>query len=371
MDNPKPEMSEYQEKPSYRPQPISGTKTGLSTQKKSRVWIKRTILALVGLVVLATIAVISWFIVNLSPVDTEDSSKKIVKIVRGSSPSVISAQLEKAGIIRSAFVFELYARIIGKQGLLQAGTYRLSPSQNTQTIVGALTAGDVDEFWITFLPGGTVADAKKVLIESGYSEAEVEEALSKEYDHQLLKHKPAGSDLEGYVWGDTYKFNSGETVENVLMHSFTTYLNTLRAINFTENAAKQGMNLHEAITLASIIQRESGGDDKPQISQVFHSRLAIGMPLGSDVTYQYVADKLGIPRSVDLDNPYNTRVYKGLPPGPIAAPGVDALKAAVEPADGDYLYFLSGDDDVTYFSRTFAEHDANRAAHCQQKCQIL
>jgi UPF0755 protein len=108
-----------------------------------------------------------------------------------------------------------------------------------------------------------------------------------------------------------------------------------------------------------------------QIAQVFYSRLALGMPLGSDVTYQYIADKTAVARDTNLDSPYNTRRYAGLPPGPISAPGAKALAATASPAEGDYLYFLSGDDDVTYFARTLEEHESNKVNHCQEKCQIL
>ena len=93
------------------------------------------------------------------------------------------------------------------------------------------------------------------------------------------------------------------------------------------------------------------------------------MNLGSDVTYQYAADKLGVARDTQLDSPYNTRVHKGLPPGPIATPGLSALNAVANPAQTDYLFFLSGDDNVTYFAKTDAEHIANAKAHCRQKCQ--
>ena len=136
---------------------------------------------------------------------------------------------------------------------------------------------------------------------------------------------------------------------------------------FKEN----GLNLYQGITLASIIQRESIGGDEPQIAQVFYTRLSIGMMLGSDVTYQYIADKTGVARDINLDSPYNTRRYTGLPPGPIATPGLNALLAVASPAPGDYIYFLSGDDDVTYFATTLEEHEANIRNHCQQKCQII
>ena len=95
------------------------------------------------------------------------------------------------------------------------------------------------------------------------------------------------------------------------------------------------------------------------------------MPLGSDVTYQYIADKTGVTRDPNLDSPYNTRRYAGLPPGPIATPGLSALQAVAEPEDSDYLYFLSGDDHVTYYGRTLKEHEANIANHCKVKCQII
>ncbi len=92
------------------------------------------------------------------------------------------------------------------------------------------------------------------------------------------------------------------------------------------------------------------------------------MPLGSEVTFEYAAKKLGVAATPTLDSPYNTRIYPGLPPGPIATPGVDAMKAVANPASGDYLYFLSGDDGKTYFAMTDAEHERNITDHCQQKC---
>ena len=124
--------------------------------------------------------------------------------------------------------------------------------------------------------------------------------------------------------------------------------------------------------MASIIQREViTAADAAQVAQVFKKRYDMGMQLGSDVTYQYIADKTGQARNVNLDSPYNTRRYAGLPPGPISTPGLAALKAVAQPAKGDYLYFLSGDDDKTYFARTNEEHEKNIRNHCQEKCQII
>ena len=135
---------------------------------------------------------------------------------------------------------------------------------------------------------------------------------------------------------------------------------------------QRGLTLYEGITLASIVQREVNGlDDQKKVAGVFYNRLKQDMMLGSDVTYQYIADKTGQQRSPSLDSPYNTRRYTGLPPGPIAVPGESALLAVAEPTKSDYLYFLSGDDDKTYFGKTEAEHERNIQQHCQKKCLIL
>ena len=140
--------------------------------------------------------------------------------------------------------------------------------------------------------------------------------------------------------------------------------------NLKEGFKKQGLTLYKGITLASIVQREVLAPDQPQVAQVFYSRLKQGMNLGSDVTYHYAADKQGVARDFNLESPYNTRKYKGLPPGPISAPGLSALRATANPALGDYLFFVSGDDEKTYFARTNAEHDKNVSQYCHTKCML-
>ena len=154
-----------------------------------------------------------------------------------------------------------------------------------------------------------------------------------------------------------------------MKRTFAEYYKVVQQEKLVQGFARHNLNLYQGITLASIIQREaSSPQDQKQVAQVFYSRLAIDMTLGSDVTYQYIADKTGVQRSPDLDSPYNTRRFPGLPPGPIATPGLTALQAVASPATGDYLYFLSGDDNVTYFAVTNAEHESNIVDHCKVKC---
>lgn len=338
--------------------------------KRLIMWVGVSIAALIGFVIGG---VLVWYNFQLGAVDASNQDKKLVTIVSGTTPEGIATQLKGEGLIRDTTAFMWYTRIQRVQNALQAGTYRLSPSESTPKIVEHLTSGKVDTFNIRFLPGATLADNRKTLLGAGYSQSEVDQALAATYDSPLFEGKPASADLEGYIYGETYTFGTDTSVKAILEHIFEYYYGVIKENNLAAAYQAQKLSLYEGITLASIIQREAspGGDDMPQIAQVFYSRLAQGMPLGSDVTYQYIADKTGVPRDPNLNSPYNTRRFAGLPPGPIATPGKKALLAVANPAKGDYLYFLSGDDDVTYFARTLNEHEANIANHCKEKCKIL
>ena len=363
-----------------QPQPIEQqpltTDTGLATNVKKKSRKKILIWSLIGFFValLLTIGgIFLWYTLQLAPVNSSNTDKQLVVIESGSTPTDIANLLKEKELIRNPTAFLWYSRIEGVQNLLQAGTYRLSPSESTPQIVEHLSSGRVDTFSITFLPGATLADNRKVLIGAGYDASAVDAALAKTYDSPLFAGKPASADLEGYIYGETYSFGTDTSVEAILEHVFDEFYSVVEKNNLVAKFKAQDLTLYEGITLASIVQREASpkADDMPQIAQVFYSRLAMDMPLGSDVTYQYIADKTGVARDPNLDSPYNTRRYAGLPPGPISSPGEKALVAVANPASGDYLYFLSGDDDITYFGRTLEEHEANITNHCQEKCKIL
>jgi len=377
-------MPENNQKHVHIPQPINGTKTGLKHRKKldsGTLWVLITGLA-AGVLAVGFIGVLVWYNILLSPLGGDLGQMKKITIAPGSTSSQISKELEKQGIIRSATTFDLYVRLSGKNNILKAGSYRLSPAESTQKIVDHFVKGSVDQFTVTFYPGATLADntdnSKKydvttVLRKAGFSSSEIADGLTAKYDDSsyamLFVGKPAAADLEGYVYGETYNFNAGASVHDILESVFKEFYAVVQKNNLVQSFSKHDLNLYQGITLASIVQREAGkpGDQK-QIAQVFYSRLNIGMTLGSDVTYQYIADKTGVARDPNLDSPYNTRRFKGLPPGPIAVPGLTALQAVANPASGDYLFFLSGDDNVTYFAKTDAEHRANIVAHCKIKC---
>lgn len=350
------------------PEPVSSL-TPKPKKRRTALW---WVMGIITAIILAAAATVIWYNVQLSPVNASDAQKVAFGVKKGSTTDSIATELKEKGLIRNPLAFVIYAKIGGAQGGLQAGSYRLSRSESVQQIFEHLTKGTVDTFNITFLPGGTIMDNKKVFLKAGYSETEINEAFNAKYDLPLFAGRPADKDLEGYFWGDTYNVYTGASVQDILKTIFAEQYKVIEKNNLVKGFKAHGLSLYEGLTLASIIQRESGnGKDDAQIAQVFYTRLKMGTLLGSDVTYQYIADKEGLPRSVDLDSPYNTRKFPGLPPGPISTPGLQALQAVANPAPGDYLFFLSGDDNVTYFSRTLEEHNRNIVDHCAKKCQII
>ncbi|MBC7868839.1 endolytic transglycosylase MltG [Candidatus Saccharibacteria bacterium] len=358
------------------PQPINGQPSGLRLRKKCVTKIILRIGMLVAAVLIGSgLAAWIWYGVQLTPL-TGDKEKLIaVTVESGSTPSQIGNLLQDKAIIRSSLAFDVNTRLSGTRSKLQAGTYRLSPGDSTPQIVKHLVSGKVDQFTITFLPGATLKQHVKVLLKAGFSQSEVDVALSQSYDSPLFEGKPAGTDLEGYIYGETYSFSSGSTAKAILQRTFDEFAQVIKDNNLVAGFKQQNLTLYQGITLASIVQRESispkSGEpttDQKQIAQVFYTRLNAGMPLGSDVTFIYAANKLGVTPISTLESPYNTRIITGLPPGPIASPGITALKATAAPALGDYVYFVAGDDGKTYFGRTLEEHEANVARYCTVEC---
>lgn len=336
--------------------------------RRKRRW-PYAIVAIVVMIIAVVIAAFLWYQSALQPAKPSDDSRQRIEITTGLTPQQIASLLEEKQLIRSATAFDLYTRLTGTGNSLKAGLYSLSPSESTSQIVAHLQKGSTEEVRITFLPGATIADHKRVLQEAGYSSAEIDTGFAKQYTHELLKDKPADADLEGYIYGETYAFSVGASVETILTRTFDEFLAALKEKSLQNGIPARNLTLHQAITFASVVQREEKEPTKQQqVAGVFINRLRASMTLGSDPTYIYAAKKLGVPATPSLDSPYNTRKYPGLPPGPIASPNITALEAIVMPIESDYLFFLSGDDDKLYFARTDAEHQSNISNHCSVKC---
>lgn len=340
-----------------------------------------------------------WYQQAMQPVNPSDGSEQKVQINQGATLGYVAERLEARGIIRSGLAFQLYAYKSGMTGLKQ-GSCTVTKKQTAQEILGVLYKGCTDFKAITFYPGATIEKplykpphakldqtmyVKYVLEKAGYSAQDIEQALNATYSGPLFSGKPAGTSLEGYIFGETYYVDTGATAKEVLQTTFDQMYKVINDEGFASKYTAQGLNLYQAITLASIVQRELNCEDKPAeggrkercyqyqrtIAQVFLKRYKEDNFLGSDVTFIYAADMMGVAPTVEIDSPYNTRINRGLPPGPIAAPGLLALRALANPTDTNYEYFLAGDDGLIYFANTEAEHEANIRNHCQILCNEL
>ncbi len=225
-------------------------------------------------------------------------------------------------------------------------------------------------------PGETIFEVRDNLIEVGYSPEEVEQALNADYDFAFLNERPARATLEGYLYGEKHEFYKTDSARDVITKFLEGTEQIIKENKLEERFATHGLTLFEGITLASVVQKEAKTGDQPTVAQVFLSRLAYGIPLGSDVTVSYALDTIDPDRVTYVDNQaaltvdscYNTRINAGLPCGPISNPGLSALLAVAEPSDTAYLYFLTGDDGLMYYSYTEYEHNQNIYSHCQELC---
>lgn len=383
------------------PVAVPKVNVGLSPKSKKHRW-WWILLTIIALLALGAVVSYNWYQTQLTPVDAGDKTKHSVVIDEGTSFSEVVSRLHQQGVIRNTAVTELYARLNNKRSV-KAGTCVVTKAQATATILDKLNAGCHDFKVITFYPGGTLTSSRYkasqstdkidktsityILTQAGYSSREITEALSADYSSSvttLFDGKPASASLEGYLFGETYYVSESATAKEVVREALVQMQKTVDENSLVAKFKDQGLTLYQGITLASIVERELGCEDKPtaarktrcygyqqEIAQVFLKRLKTNMQLGSDVTFIYAADLQGVTPTVSIDSPYNTRKNTGLPPGPIAAPGELSLKAVANPASTDYLYFIAGDDGLIYFAKTDEEHQANIKNHCQELCNVL
>lgn len=359
------------------PEP-TGTPLDLSPRRKAaRTWRWWTIGGIIFLLLAALASSYAWYSTMLAPFAAKGEAQSFL-VKSGDTSSSVGQRLAENHLIKSQLAFVIFMRLHG--GELRVGAYRLNPSSSTPQIAEHLIAGKQDSYSVTFFPGATLTspastptdkrtDVTAVLERAGYSDDDIKTALAGQYNSPLFEGKPSGTSLEGYIYGETYQIDVGTSASTILQRSFDTFWQALEKENLPAGFKAHNLTLYQAITLASIIERESdNATDQKQIAQIFYLRLAQGMPLGSDVTFIYAANQLGVVPDPKLDSPYNTRIKTGLPPGPIATPGLTALEAVANPAPGDYLYFLAGDDGKIHYAKTNAEHEQNIANYCTKLC---
>jgi len=310
------------------------------------------------LVLLLSVAGLTWLV--LSPAPPVRQGPLVVTIPPHEGLLGIAGRLAEAQVIRSRLAFVAAVVVRGVPRSLKAGEYEVVPDATTWDIVRLLESGRVRQHAILHPEGATVAELARAL--EAERLAGVEAVARAAADRKFLDASGIeGPSVEGYLFPDTYQFVRGMTPEEMLGKM----VQRMRAKLTPEihgRARERGLSAHQLLTLASIIEREAiVKDEQRLISAVFWNRLKLDMPLQADPTVQYALDKerRALTRTdLLVDHPFNTYRHPGLPPGPIASPGLQAIAAALDPAPVKYLYFVAMDDRRHYFSTTIEQHNA-------------
>jgi UPF0755 protein len=290
-----------------------------------------------------------------------------VFIPEGATLGETSRLLQENGVVKFPAAFSRVARLLGRDRGIRAGEYALHSSMSPREVLQRLCSGEVVLHKVTVPEGLTVGQIAGLLEEKGLaSRAEILAASREAATIRALGFD--GDSLEGYLFPDTYRFPLGLSAGEILK-AMAKRFHAVYGPAWRERQAEQRMCLHEVVTLASIVEKETGSrEEMPLIASVMRNRLRAGIPLQCDPTVIYGIEGFdgNLTREhIQKPGPYNTYMNQGLPPGPICNPGQDALQAVLYPADTAYLYFVSKNDGTHRFSSTLEEH--NRAVEKYQK----
>ncbi len=327
------------------------------------VLVTAVVLLMVGQVALAVVVLLAH-----QPASRRDSLDRIVEIPLGTPAGRISRMLEEQGLIRSAFIFDIMLKITNRDSQLKAGEYLLNPAMNTMEVIQKLNEGTIVTHRIMIPEGYELKQIAAVLAREGLVDPERFLMLAQNaelvFGEQFPVELPIPS-LEGYLFPDTYHFAKEQSEEAIIRQMVSRFVDVVIS-KVDLSLLDDKYTLHEVITLASIVEKEVIYDfERPLVAAVYLNRLKLNMRLQADPTVRYVMTENRsrvLYSDLEIDSPYNTYRYDGLPPGPIASPGLKSIMAVLEPADVDYLYFVAKNDGTHVFSRTFEEHVAARRA---------
>jgi UPF0755 protein len=290
--------------------------------------------------------------------------ERLLHVKPGTSASTILRQLADEGVIADARLARAYLVYYLDDPPLQAGEYRFDEALSTPQVLDLLLRGQVVTYPMTLIEGLTLDEAATAIADAGFGDVEV---LKREMGRGDLVFDidPQAQDLEGYLYPDTYRFASGIEEDEIVAALVRNFRQRFRRQVEPFLGTYDG-TVRELVSLASIIEKEALLDDeRPIISSVYNNRLRIGMALYADPTVIFAVKQQGTwdgnlrRPDLQLDSPYNTYVYPGLPPGPICSPGVASMVAAANPAETSFLYFVSRNDGSHVFAKTLSEHNQN------------
>lgn len=312
-------------------------------QDMKKLWVVIVLVVLIGFIGF------TWWNNGNSPVNAKDTTKKVFVIPKGAAVRIIGNSLKEQGLIKDPVVFFVYIKKNGLDKKIQAGSYKLSPSMSLSQIIDELRQGTVD-VWIT--------------IPEGYRATEIAEVLKANIGTYNDNWIEPLEEQEGYLFPDTYLIPKDADIATIISILNNNFYSKIASVGLDRDSK----NLSSIITMASLIEREALRDDeKPIIASVINNRLRNDMSLDIDATLQYVKGKnfkgewWSVPTGGDKDinSPYNTYKNIGLPPGPIANPGFEAIRAAANPGKSDYYFYIHDESGKVHFARTLEEHNRN------------
>ena len=320
-------------------------------------FVRLSLLAGAVLVLLAA----GWFAIQYNRVPGTEAGTAQFEVEEGWNAGRIAAELKEQELITRKWPFLWGYRLFFAGQSLKAGEYRIETPLSPKQAIQVLIQGQVRLYPMTIPEGLTRRETAQHLSRNygveieAFLEASADPAGAREWD-------PLAADLEGYLLPETYHFPRGTTAAEIVDAMLSQFRSQLTEA-WEERAAELGLSVRELVILASLVEKETSlAEERGLVSAVFHNRLRIGMKLDCDPTIVYAlkatdsyTGRLRY-RDLKLDSPYNTYLYPGLPPGPIANPGRASLEAALYPEDADYLYFVSRNDGSHQFSRTYREH---------------
>jgi UPF0755 protein len=315
----------------------------------------------VVLVAAAAIVVAGFFLPLHSAYRGWEGDHVDVVLETGLDAGSLLRRLQEAGVIRNAGRLRLWLHLSGRSDTLHAGEYRFEEAATPLEVLDRLHRGDVLLHSVTIAEGLVLEEIARRYADDGFGPAE-ELIGAFRNPEQIREIDSEATNLEGYLFPDTYRF-SRETSPGQIAAAMVRRFREVTGPDYTSAAAKLGLTLREAVTLASLIEKETSlAEERGRISRVFLNRLALGMPLQCDPTVFYALRRKGVKvdaltyGDLETDSPWNTYLVRGLPPGPIANPGEGSLRAAVDPEDGDELYFVASPGGGHRFSKNLRSH---------------
>jgi len=318
------------------------------------------------------LAVLSVLILLMPVAPQSQASDVVVTIPLQATAGQVGQILKQNKLVRSSLIFSLYARYKGMDGQIKAGEHKLNNGFSTPEILLALVDGRLTVQSFTIPEGFTTAQIADLLASKGLIDRErfFWSVANENYNYPFIRELPKNERrLEGYLFPDTYQVVRGSSESFIIDMMLKRFEKEIDDLDYLTLAQEAGLTLHQAVTVASMVEREAKFDEeKPLIAGVIYNRLARSMLLQVDATVQYA---LGTHKpkiyykDLEVDSPYNTYRVHGLPPGPIAAPGKSSLLAAVKPAANGYLYYVARPDGSHAFASTLAEHNMNKERYLQ------